>query len=154
MRTVAHLWVTFRRRFRRGEEGSALVETAIILPLLITLMTGIFWLGRAYNVYQTMSHAAREGARFAVSPTCVTCGNLQPTDDEIRAVVTQSLEAASLDTTNPITVERNVILNPGSAQEVRGIVISFSYPYQFLIPFTDVNLTTHTLSTRVQMLQE
>ena len=153
-RPVISLW----RRVYRGEEGNALIETAIILPLLITLLTGIFWLGRAYSVYETMSHSAREGARFAVSPTCVMCGNQSPTDDEIRQVVTRSLEAAALDPAltdpSPISVERNVILNAGSSMTERGVVISFNYPYQFLIPFTDVSMTTITLSTRVQMRQE
>jgi len=135
-----------------------LVETAVVLPLLLSLLIGIFWVGRAYSVYETMSHAAREGARFAVSPTCVSCGNAYPSDDEIREVVTRSLEAASLDPAltdpNPISVQWNVTLNPGSTLLERGVVVSFNYPYQFLLPFTDVSLTSVTLSTRVQMRSE
>jgi len=63
-----------------GERGAEIVEFAFVAPLLITLMLGIFWVGRAYNTYQTITRAAREGARYAAAPTCATCGSttLQP----------------------------------------------------------------------------
>src|SRR5262245_45199031 len=57
------------------EAGAEIVEDAIILPLLLTLLIGIVWIGRAYNIYQTITRAAREGARYAVLPSCASCGN-------------------------------------------------------------------------------
>src|SRR5260370_29718891 len=64
---------------RRGEHGTELVEMAFVLPLLLTLLIGIFSRSRAYNIYETITRAAREGARVTVAPTCATCVNVSPT---------------------------------------------------------------------------
>jgi Flp pilus assembly protein TadG len=50
------------------DSGAALVEFAIIAPLLFMLVFGIIEFGRAYNAQNTLTHAAREGAReFAIT---------------------------------------------------------------------------------------
>lgn len=54
----------FRRRVERGERGVALVEFALILPLFMTLVLGMFSGGRSYNQNLSLTHAAREGARY------------------------------------------------------------------------------------------
>ena len=142
----------------REEGGAELVEAALVISFLVMLLLGVIVMARAYNVAETINRAAREGARFAVTPTCASCGNTFPTDDEVRAVVNASLTASTLDPTlvqpNPINVQRNVVLNTGSVPEEVGIVISFNYPFQFLLPFTSLNMTTISLSTQVQMRQE
>lgn len=57
-----------RRGPRRGEAGQSLVELALALPILLALLVGIFEFGRAWNVRQVLTAAAREGARMAVIP--------------------------------------------------------------------------------------
>lgn len=47
----------------RDEPGAAAVEFALILPLLIVLLFGIFEFGRLFNEQITVSNAAREAAR-------------------------------------------------------------------------------------------
>lgn len=54
--------------------GQALVEMAIILPLLLLLVMGIFEFGRTMYLKNTLTHAARAGARTAV----VTSGLVSP----------------------------------------------------------------------------
>lgn len=54
----------FRRRSEDG--GQAMVEFAIVLPLLLMLMIAVFEFGRAWNVYQVLTDAARHAARSAV----------------------------------------------------------------------------------------
>jgi len=49
----------------KNEKGASAVEFALILPILIMLVFGIFWFGIAYNNYIALTHAAREGARLA-----------------------------------------------------------------------------------------
>ncbi len=58
---------SFRNLRRSGERGAELVEMAFVLPLLLTLLIGVFWAARAYNIYETITRAAREGARVAVA---------------------------------------------------------------------------------------
>jgi Flp pilus assembly protein TadG len=47
----------------RAERGASAVEFALVLPLLVMLVLGIFEFGLAYNTKITLTHAAREGAR-------------------------------------------------------------------------------------------
>jgi hypothetical protein len=50
----------------RGQKSQALIEFALISPVLLLLLFGIIDIGRAAFYYDTLSHAAREGARTAV----------------------------------------------------------------------------------------
>ncbi len=50
----------------RSDRGQALVEAALVLPLLIVLMVGLFDLGRAVYADSTLSNAARVGSRVAI----------------------------------------------------------------------------------------
>jgi Flp pilus assembly protein TadG len=52
-------------RRRESEPGMALVEFALILPLLITLALGAVDLGRGLVSYVELEQAAQEGAIFA-----------------------------------------------------------------------------------------
>lgn len=46
--------------------GQALVEFALVLPVLVFLLTGFFDLGRVVLAHDALSHAAREAARYAI----------------------------------------------------------------------------------------
>ena len=50
---------------RSNLRGSALVEFAVSLIVLSTLLTGIFQLGYTFYAYETLVHAVRAGARYA-----------------------------------------------------------------------------------------
>jgi hypothetical protein len=53
---------------RAGEqEGANAVEFALVLPILIVLIFGIFYGGLVYNRQLALTQAAREGARFAAT---------------------------------------------------------------------------------------
>ena len=52
----------------RTERGAALLEVALTLPLLLLVCVGILEFGRAYQTWQVITNAAREGARIAVLP--------------------------------------------------------------------------------------
>jgi Flp pilus assembly protein TadG len=52
-------------RRRTGERGSILVETAIVVPLLITILVATFELGMGWRTSVTSSNSARAGARVA-----------------------------------------------------------------------------------------
>ena len=52
---------------RRRRTAAAAVEFALISPLLVSLLLGLWELGRAIQVFQIVSNAAREGARQAAS---------------------------------------------------------------------------------------
>lgn len=47
------------------ERGAALVETAIVLPLLLLIAVGVADLGRAYSTLASVQEAAEEGVIYA-----------------------------------------------------------------------------------------
>jgi Flp pilus assembly protein TadG len=49
-----------------GEAGVALVEFALVLPLLLILLLGMLDFGKAFNYWNDTTHLANEGARWAV----------------------------------------------------------------------------------------
>lgn len=87
------------RKVARECGGAEIAEAAAVLPLVFMLLLGIYWFGRAYNIYATITHAAREGTRVAAARSCATCGSpdAQVTADQIADTVAQSLLAARLD---------------------------------------------------------
>jgi Flp pilus assembly protein TadG len=53
-------------RTRLGEErGQAVVELALVMPLLLLLLLGAIDFGKAYNAWIDETHLANEGARLA-----------------------------------------------------------------------------------------
>jgi Flp pilus assembly protein TadG len=63
------------RRGRLAEQrGAALVELAIVLPLLMVLLLGMLDFGQAFNSWIDETHLANTGARLAAvnypAPTC------------------------------------------------------------------------------------
>jgi Flp pilus assembly protein TadG len=48
-----------------SNEGSQLLEFALVLPLLLVMIIGIADFGGAYNLKQKLNNAVREGARYA-----------------------------------------------------------------------------------------
>src|SRR5438067_9774474 len=52
--------------FARRRNGSAAVEFAVVLPVLLLMVFGILDFGRAMNYDNDATHLANEGARWAV----------------------------------------------------------------------------------------
>src|SRR5580692_9349692 len=121
-------------------QAAELVEFAFVLPLLLTLLIGIFWFARAYNVYETIVRAAREGARAAVTPTCSTCGDAFPTSTTVKAAVTNSLAASGMQTSGTgitVDVQQHQQLNlDANNPSALWTVVTVTYPFQFVLPFT------------------
>lgn len=142
-----------------------MVEMAVVLPLLLTLLVGTFWAARAYNIYETITRAAREGARVAVAPSCSACGNAVPSVANVENAVMNSLTASSIDTTkvqipsctgnlsSKICYLRDIQLNASTPTEF-GVSVGFTYPFQFNLPFTSVDMVTINIATSVQMREE
>jgi Flp pilus assembly protein TadG len=51
---------------RRHQAGQSLVETALVLPILLLILMGIFDFGRAVFAFNAVSNSAREAARLAI----------------------------------------------------------------------------------------
>ena len=73
------------RFLRRDERGVAVIEIAIVLPVLILFIYGIFQIGILYQANAGMQHALGEGARYATLCRPVTGGCNVATNAEITA---------------------------------------------------------------------
>ena len=54
------------RALRRRRNGQSMVEFAVLAPVFFMLLLGTIDLGRAIYIYNSISDAAREGARAAI----------------------------------------------------------------------------------------
>lgn len=73
----------------RAQTSQALIEFALISPVLLLLLFGIVDIGRAVFYYDTVNHAAREGAR-----TAARASNQLPTNADVLATVKMQLIGA------------------------------------------------------------
>ncbi len=78
--------------------GQALAEFALVLPLVLLFIAGIVEMGRAWNIKQAVTDAAREGARYTV----VLDNAITPAG--VKAKVQERLALASIDTTDATIV--------------------------------------------------
>lgn len=142
----------------RRERGSDIVEAAFVLPMILTLLLGLVVLARGWNIYQTMTRAAREGVRRAVTTTCATCGSSYDSSTDIENnIVFPELAAGGINTSSAVlTGSYSSGEGPlyGTGNGDCGAYITFKYPYKIAIPFIGVNLGTVDLKTYVQMRLE
>ena len=113
-------------RLRRDQRGAALLEMAFTLPLLLLISVGIFEFGRAFEVWQVLTNAAREGARVAVLPGI--------SDAMVTARVQQYANAGVLDVgvTPTVTVQRDSTISYGSGT-ASGSKVTVTYPFKFIV---------------------
>ena len=81
-------------------QGAEIAEAAAVLPLMFTILLGIFWFGQAYSIYGAITRAAVDGARAGSLPYCATCiGNYSISQYSANAVaaVQADLLASKLD---------------------------------------------------------
>jgi Flp pilus assembly protein TadG len=80
-----------------GAEGAQLVELAVILPLLMVIIVGIFDFSQAFNLKQRLGVAALQGARIGSSEPTADLTQATPTSvTAIRDVVDTYLRRADI----------------------------------------------------------
>jgi Flp pilus assembly protein TadG len=130
---------------RKGRRGQAMVEFALILPILLLLVIGIVEFGRAWNISQTLTDAAREGARRSVlfDPSI--------TEQTVRNTISNALTAGGVDPTKA----QVDIVDQGSGLDSK---VTITYPYRFVFfgPLMDwtVGQSTINLTTSFTMRNE
>ena len=122
-------------RWISQDRGAQIAEFAAVVPMLVMMIFGILWFGRALSIYTTVNHAARAAAEAAALPNCATCANPNtlPTEATIRTnVVDPIFQTAHLDS-SPSTL--TFTLTPGqpmdSSSTVLGPLVTMTYPYTF-----------------------
>ena len=130
---------------RTTEAGTAIVEAALTLLLFFTLLMAIMEGGRFLNVQQTLTNAAREGARTAVAPLTQT--STLASDGEIETEVRRFLDAARISGVT-VSVQRPIVIQAnGVPMECTRVTTSVTYQVFSLAAFSNlsVNLTGEAL---------
>ncbi|HZK25526.1 MAG TPA: TadE/TadG family type IV pilus assembly protein [Oscillospiraceae bacterium] len=103
----------------KNQKGQAIVESAIVLPIILLLLLGMVEVGRVCNAYLVVTQAARHGARYgAVGANDVEIA------DRIASVVTPL---------NP--TDLTITITPAGARHTgEDLQIQVSYPVQLITP--------------------
>ena len=139
---VASESVHVRHRIHGRQRGSAVVELAILAPLLFLVTIGAFELGRGMWVKHTLSHVASEAARYAAVRSVTS-------DDpatESKVATRVKSQAVGI---NPDDLVVQTAWTPGNT--VGGTVqvrVSYDFrPVTPLIPFKSLQLASASTTT-------
>lgn len=102
-------------KFFRRQKGQALVELALVLPVLLLILFGIMEFGRIFHAYLVITNAAREGGRE---------GSINNNDSQIKAIV-EKAAAPSLNLDN-----LSVTITPDESNRERGDPLTVEVDYQ------------------------
>ena len=83
-----------RSAARRGDRGAAVVEFAIVLPVLMMLLLGMVSGANAWNQSQSMGHGGQVAARFA-STLPVPDRRTEDMDDWLDDVIDRAIAASA-----------------------------------------------------------
>jgi Flp pilus assembly protein TadG len=133
---------------RSAEQGTALVELAIVLPFLVTLFLAAVDLGVVLREHQILQNAAREGARFSALPrNWVSPVNPTATLDSVQQRVVDYLAQENITVAKAnVTVNQQYPITVGS-MTVTGSQITVTYTRSLvvagapLLPAAQVSLT-------------
>ena len=144
--------LTARRRFkveklyrlcRRNRRGAAVVEFAMVAPLLFLLIFGLIEFGRVVMVQQVLTNGAREGARVGVLD--------DSTKTDVQNTVNTYLSAAMI-TGATVTVTPDPLSNAGYGDAVT-VTVSIPFNKVSWLP-SPMYLQTTTLSASTAMRRE
>ena len=117
------------RRRGRTESGAELIELALVIPILLLVCAAIVDFGFLFRSWETVTNAAREGARVGSLP------NYQAAD-----VVTRvDLYMAAAGLPPPVTVVTDeVIVTGAGAMTVRAVRVSMTHDFVILSGFQNL----------------
>jgi Flp pilus assembly protein TadG len=135
----------FPRHLKR-QDGQAVVEFAVILPVLLLVLMAIYQFGQVFVNYMDVTGAGREGARkAAVSRSAGTC-----TSVDSLAVNAAKGAATDLNQSNlTVTIARTCTNN--AYQQGSDVTATATYPYSISILGMVVSSGTLSSSTTMRV---
>lgn len=111
------------KKLLKNNKGQAIVEIAIIIPILILIIMTIFEFGRIFNTYLIVTHASREGARSAALGS-----------DNIQVVQTVNNSIYYLDSS-----KLTISISPSQSNRTRGsnVNLDLQYDLDIIVPIID-----------------
>jgi Flp pilus assembly protein TadG len=121
----------FRRLDRIGCDGHAAAEFALVIPILLVLIVGVFEFGRAYWIQNTLQFAAEQTARCVMAnPPSPTTGTTSVTTGTCAISNWLSgLPSTTTTTGNCASVAPPIGTCPSTLGHSQWVAVS--YPFQF-----------------------
>lgn len=108
-----------RRRGKDGEKGQALVEFALLVPILVLLVFSIVDFGMGFYSWIAITNGAREGARLGV-----VNGTQAEIIDRVETAVDITNEGSNM----------TVTVTNAQGQPGESVVVRVDYDYEFITP--------------------
>jgi len=112
----------FRRSGGDHERGQALVEFAMVMPIMLLLLFALVDFGRAFYSWLLITNAAREGARVAATQSPLT------------DVQTRIYGAASALDSSAITITTTNVQGPRG----ESVEVDLTYDFSFVTPIGNI----------------
>jgi Flp pilus assembly protein TadG len=135
------------------EEGAALIEFAMTVPILMTCFFGMVQVCLACYMHQVLTETAREGSRYAIvrGSTCVNGSGSSCT--ATAASVNSYVSSIGWPNVAGGTLVVNTTYPDGNEQPGSRVQVNVSYAFPFRIPFvpsSTLNLTSQSVMYIVQ----
>jgi Flp pilus assembly protein TadG len=118
----------------RRQRGQSLLETAMMIVVIFTVVFWIFELGWLMYTYSVMADAANEGVRYAIVHSG---GDAAGTTDKVKTFAQTSLHDVR-------GISTSVTFPDGSAAPPNHVVVTVTYTY---VPWLNQFINTPTMST-------
>jgi Flp pilus assembly protein TadG len=125
---------------KRSERGATIAETAVTVLSLFFLLFGALEVGRIYSIYQTLTDAAREGARYAVAPDAST--ETLPSQSAITTHITPFFTASNITNTTVSLTATSHTVN-GVTVSYSNVTVSAKYNF-FFLPFAAITISSNS----------
>lgn len=125
----------------KKNHGAALVEFAIVLPLLLLLVVGMIEFGLLFYNKQVLTNSSREGARAAIARV-----------ENISDIVDDYCQGRLISFSSSNAVSTTVVGEGGAYQE--DLIVTVKYDYVFMLPAVLGVGTTMQLSAVTMMKME
>lgn len=149
---------------RRREGGQALLEFALVFPVIVLVLISFLEIGRAVNDYNTLTNAARQGARVAAVNQIsahTECNESRPVEDPLNAhwsiwgcvmAASSPMQIASGDISVTYAAPAGTTLVCTSPLHVGCIAsVTVTYNYSVATPFVNKLIGPMTMSQTSQM---
>jgi len=153
----------WRRLFCREDAGSALVEFAVCATILFSLTFGILTSCLALYSYHFISHAAREGTRYAIvrGSNCSTNGNFTTdcpiatsaaVQTYVRSLTLPGVPASFLTATTTWSVNGTSWSSTPTNFNAPGDIVKVTVNYSLPVAVPFVSTRTLSMTSTAQMI--
>lgn len=134
---------------RKAEKGAAMVELALVLPILLVLVFGIIEFGLLLYNQQVITNASREGSRFGIVMDVP-----RKSTDQISAVVAAYCANHLVTFADSQPAPAIAVDNSAGTSFGDDLRVTVTYPYEFLVLPNFVASLTGTKTLRAETVMK